>query len=93
MKLPPNLAVYIYAVVEEIGEWRTHYAGFVHPSFGATKRYGTPVIFEVRGHNLNVVLRHGEVLAKMQFYRMLEDSDPKNKTYEDQELRLSKYFA
>lgn len=93
LKLPPNLAGYIYAVVEEIGEWRTHYAGFVHPSFGATREYGTPVIFEVRGHNLDVVLRHREVLAKMEFYRMLEDSHLKNKTYEDQELKLSKYFT
>ena len=92
LKLTENIAVYIYPVVEKVGEWRTHYAGLVHPSFGSTRDDGTPVIFEVRGHNLHVVLRDGEALAQMAFYRMLRPSRPEDQAYETQELSLSKVF-
>lgn len=107
LTLPPGVAVYARASDEEIGEMRIHYAGFVHPNFGtvrADKKKGTPLIFEVRCHNLRVILRNGEILARLQFYRMSQDeklsaydkekikkagSDP----YSTQELNLSKIFS
>jgi len=96
-KLPPDVAVYCQAISETLGELRIHYAGFVHPGFGWHENDGTPIIFEVRGHNVNVILRDGETLAKIKFYRMsqrCEDSclEEKKSPYEGQELRLSKYF-
>jgi dCTP deaminase len=96
-KLPPDVAVYCKAVSETLGELRIHYAGFVHPGFGLQQDSGTPIIFEVRGHNVNVRLRDGETLARVKFYRMSEPCEKscieaKKSGYEGQELKLSKYF-
>jgi len=95
LSVPKGIAIYCRAIDETIGEMRIHYAGFVHPYFG-TKRtdrqVGTPLIFEVRGHHINVCLRDGEKLAKLIFYRMSEDCDEVGKSYDDQSLTLSKIF-
>lgn len=96
-KLPLDVAVYCQAVSETIGELRIHYAGFVHPGFGSTRTEGTPIIFEVRGHNVTTFLRDGETLAHIKFYRMSEPCEEscieaKKSGYEEQELKLSKYF-
>jgi dCTP deaminase len=51
--VPPGIAVYCRASDETIGEMRIHYAGFVHPWWGLRRTdntKGTPLIFEVRGH-------------------------------------------
>lgn len=96
--LPAGVAVYCRAMDETLGEMRIHYAGFVHPWFGLERRgdvTGTPLIFEVRGHDIDVNLSDGEKLARLTFYRMSEDA-PKPKdigVYNDQELTLSKFFA
>ena len=96
------MAAYCKAIDETIGEMRIHYAGFVHPFFGferADGEPGTPLIFEVRGHDLDVSLIHREKLAQVTFYRMSEDaskpprSDSGDKNeYNEQELKLSGYF-
>ena len=96
-KLPLDIAVYCEAVSETLGELRIHYAGFVHPGFGYRRREGTPIIFEVRGHNVRTFLRDGETLAHIKFYKMSrpcpESSLKKKRSdYEDQELALSSYF-
>lgn len=96
-KLPSDIAVYAQAVSEDIGEIRIHYAGFVHPLFGSLREdgKGTPLIFEVRGHNVKTILRDGEVLAKIKFYKMsnsVSKDSCKSSHYEYQELRLSNYF-
>lgn len=99
--LPRNIAVYCKAMDESLGEMRIHYAGFVHPFFGykmtdSTKLEpkGTPLIFEVRGHNVDVNLIDGEKLAFLTFYRMSDDASPEDDDtyYNDQVLKLSKYF-
>jgi len=101
--LPDSIAVYCRAMDETLGEMRIHYAGFVHPCFGKNRidsKEGTPLIFEVRGHNVNVLLNDNEIFAKLQFYRMSESvtcEKPKKKNveedpYNDQELKLSSLF-
>jgi len=97
IRLPKGLAVYCRAVDETIGEMRIHYAGFVHPGFGRFRKDGkdgTPLIFEVRGHDLDVSLKDGQTMAHIQFYRMSEDPhlNSDNMSYETQTLQLSKYF-
>jgi dCTP deaminase len=96
LKLPGGVAAYCRATDETIGEMRIHYAGFVHPWFGRNRtdnKEGTPLIFEVRGHDLSVNLRHDEVLARMTVYRMSRDiSNPKPTDYDEQELTLSSFF-
>jgi dCTP deaminase len=97
--LPPGIAVYCRASDETIGEMRIHYAGFVHPFFGFDRgdgTRGTPLIFEVRGHDIDVSLMDGEKMARLEFYRMSEDSrkerSGKKGPYESQSLKLSSFF-
>ncbi len=96
--LPPDVAVYCRAITEELGEIRIHYAGFVHPYFGAGnidvngKPRGTPLIFEVRSHNVDALLRHGDTLANIRYYRMSKENEEDSKDYGKQELKLSKVF-
>jgi len=98
--LPEAVAVYCKPSDETIGEMRIHYAGFVHPWFGLNRedrKEGTPLIFEVRGHDLPTVLGHKEKLARLEYYRMSQDPDrPEKKEkspYENQSLALSKFFG
>jgi dCTP deaminase len=95
--VPPGIAVYCRASDETIGEMRIHYAGFVHPWWGLRRTdstKGTPLIFEVRGHQVNVSLADGEQMANLIFYRMSQDAPKSNPTpYEGQQLQLSKFFA
>lgn len=104
ISLPKGVAVYCKAMDETLGEMRIHYAGFAHPFFGMDRdddKEGTPLIFEVRGHNVKVNLTDGEKLARLVFYRMSEDcvEPPKQnkmeeqKIYNNQELTLSKFFT
>lgn len=104
--LPGGIAVYCRASDETIGEMRIHYAGFVHPFFGFERQdgtHGTPLIFEVRGHDIDVSLMDKEKMAKLEFYRMSEDATEErgrkekkrraDDPYTAQSLQLSKYFA
>jgi deoxycytidine triphosphate deaminase len=109
ISLLSGVAVYCRATDETIGEMRIHYAGFAHPFFGTDRedrKVGTPLIFEVRGHSIDVNLRDGEKMAILTFYRMSEDcmkpkkdsKKPKIKKtkeeipYNEQELKLSNIF-
>jgi dCTP deaminase len=98
LALPKGIAVYCRAIDESFGEMRIHYAGFAHPWFGRMRpdqQIGTPLIFEVRGHDVNVSLQDGESMARLLFYRMSEDAtiEDSDTSYEGQSLKLSKYFA
>lgn len=98
--LPRGVAVYCRAIDETFGEMRIHYAGFVHPFFGRGRSdgtVGTPLIFEVRGHDVHVSLKDGEKMARLTFYRMPEDAEDEStaeqRFYENQTLQLSKFFG
>jgi dCTP deaminase len=94
--LPKAIAVYCRAIDETIGEMRIHYAGFVHPFFGTNRsdgKRGTPLMFEVRGHDVDVNLLHGEKMARLTFYRMSEDAVGGAGEYNDQTLELSVFFG
>lgn len=96
--VPNGIAIYCEATDETIGEMRIHYTGFVHPGFGMKRKDnqpGTPLIFEVRGHQVKANLKHGEKMANLRFYRMSSyDSESLeiNKSYNDQNLQLSNVF-
>ena len=99
--VPGGVAIYCRASDETIGEMRIHYAGFVHPHFGRLREdgsKGTPLIFEVRGHQLQVSLADNEKMANLIFYRMSEDAPnpsadelekEKHGGYGNQNLKLS----
>ena len=98
IRMPSGIAIYCRAIDERIGEMRIHYAGFVHPFFGKNneKSEGTPLIFEVRGHNIEVSLKDGEKMANLVSYRLSKDNkkhgNKKKSSYELQSLKLSKFF-
>ena len=94
IRVPEGIAIYCRASDETIGEMRIHYAGFVHPHFGVRDdgKPGTPLIFEVRGHQVDVSLRHGERMANLTLYRMSENAEPDNSPYGKQTLQLSSFF-
>ena len=98
LSVPRGIAIYCRASDETIGEMRIHYAGFVHPRFGFRRddgEKGTPLIFEVRGHQVQVSLAHGERMANLTFFRMSQDATGGGSPtgYEKQTLKLSKFFA
>lgn len=102
ISLKPDVAVYCRPSDETIGEMRIHYAGFVHPFFGQDRgdeQQGTPLTFEVRGHDVNVSLKDGEKMARLVFYRMScpcekhKEKHKKVKSYNEQILELSNIFA
>jgi deoxycytidine triphosphate deaminase len=87
------LAVDAQAYSESLGDIRIHYAGFAHPHFGHERPKGTPLIFEVRGHNMDTILRDGDALAKVYFRRMSKNAKRgKKDQYDAQELKLSGCF-
>ena len=93
--LPDNIAVYGVAMTEEIGELRIHYAGFVHPMFGEGRvdGIGAPLIFEVRGHDVDMYLMHGDLMAELKYFPMSKPTiREENQSYSNQELTLSKIF-
>lgn len=91
LSIPKGIAVYCKPIDETVGEMRIHYAGFIHPGFGNDG--DTPLIFEVRGHDLDVSLRDGEKMAQLKFYRMSKDAGgPFESSYDGQVLELSKFF-
>lgn len=102
INLNENACIYCRAMDETLGEMRIHYAGFVHPCFGQDRTKGpdgTPLIFEVRGHNVSILLTDKEILARLFFYNMSEKVDKSEKPddnpadgYNDQELKLSNIF-
>lgn len=102
--VPKGIAIYCRASDETMGEMRIHYAGFVHPYFGLyreDKKQGTPLIFEVRGHEVSVSLADREKMATLIFYRMSEDAPEltpdqekdEAKGYGSQDLKLSSFFG
>ncbi len=95
IRVPEGIAIYCRASDETIGEMRIHYAGFVHPHFGFRDDHkpGTPLIFEVRGHQVDVSLRHEERMANLTLYRMSENAEPDKSPYGKQTLQLSSFFA
>ena len=99
--VPSGVAIYCRASDETIGEMRIHYAGFVHPHFGLYRQdgnQGTPLMFEVRGHQVQVSLADKEKMANLIFYRMSQDApvpdkrEIENDEYANQQLKLSKFF-
>jgi len=98
LALPQGVAVYCRAIDETLGEMRVHYAGFAHPWFGrrrTDRQVGTPLIFEVRGHDVHTSIKDGAKMARLSFYRMSEDvrKEGEASPYEDQALQLSGFFA
>jgi dCTP deaminase len=95
LRIPRDLALECKSYTTEMGDWRIEYAGFAHPYFGRLRDdgIGTPIIFEVRGHNGPTILTHEIPLGNVRFLRMSKPArEPKPADYDKQELKLSRCF-
>jgi len=97
LRIPGHMALECEAYTETMGEWRIEYAGFAHPWFGRSRPEGSPLIFEVRGHNIPTILTDGIPLGNVCFKRMSQPAPEPGKPedygqYEKQELKLSGCF-
>lgn len=98
LSIPGHLGLECKSYTTQMGEWRIEYAGFAHPHFGKNRddknKKGTPITFEVRGHNVPTILTDEIPLGNVRFLRMSRPADEPDmkRSYEQQELNLSKCF-
>jgi dCTP deaminase len=70
LRVPADFAVEMLPYDTSAGEFRAHYAGFFDPGFGWSPNgagTGTPAVLEVRPHDDDLILRHGQPICKMAF--------------------------
>jgi dCTP deaminase len=70
LRVPVDHAVEMLPYDTSAGEFRAHYAGFFDPGFGWSPDgagRGTPAVLEVRPHDDDLILRHGQPICKMAF--------------------------
>ena len=99
IRIPPAYAAEMVAYEASCGELRTHYAGFFDPGFGygAGDLHGTPIVLEVRAHDVPFLIHDGQTFFKVFFERM-QDRPEKvygqglGSSYQFQGLTLSKQF-
>ncbi len=77
VRVPPELACEMASMDERSGDFRSHYAGFIDPGWGWGKEgeeKGRPLTLEVRPFE-DLVVRHGQPIAKIKFERMTHVPD------------------
>ncbi|TRZ99871.1 MAG: 2'-deoxycytidine 5'-triphosphate deaminase [Nitrospiraceae bacterium] len=99
IRIPPEYAAEMVAYEAACGELRTHYAGFFDPGFGygAGDLRGTPIVLEVRAHDVPFLIHDGQTFFKVLFERMHERPEKvygqgMGSSYQFQGLTLSKHF-
>ncbi len=99
IRVPPGYATEMVAYEAACGELRTHYAGFFDPGFGAATapKNGTPVVLEVRPHDVPFMIHDGQTFFKVIYERMIDNPDEIygstiGSSYHQQGLTLSKHF-
>jgi dCTP deaminase len=83
-----------------MGEFRIHYAGFFDPGFGWSSEEqsgGSHAVLEVRSHDVPLLLEHGQVVARLNYERLLARPTKLyggdiGSSYQSQHLTLSKQF-
>ncbi len=100
VRVPADLACEMVPFDPTAGEFRAHYAGFFDPGWGLLPGgpRGAPAVLEVRAHEDDLVLRHGQPICAMAFERLAAPCTrlygSAGNTYASQEgPRLSKHFA
>jgi len=97
--VPADLACEMVPFDPTAGEFRAHYAGFFDPGWGLQEhRPGSPAVLEVRAHEDDLVLRHGQPICAMAYERLVKTCTrlygTAGNTYASQEgPRLSKHFT
>jgi len=101
IKIPPEYAAEMTAYDPTSGELRTHYAGFFDPGFGFDDRdfdhAGSRAALEVRAHDVQFAVEHGQNICKLSFDKMIEPPErlygnDLRSNYQGQQIALSKHF-
>ena len=95
-KIPEDYASTMITVDEKLGEFRSHYAGFLDPGWGMSSPNGRPFTLEMRAFE-DIALYHGQPVARMSYEKMIAKSqahyDAISSNYSDQmTVRLGKMF-
>ncbi len=97
--VPSDHAADMVAYDTLVGEFRAHYAGFFDPGFGYVdeERIGTPIVLEVRSHEVPFMVEDGQIVGRMELERLSEPTDSPygsgiGSSYQGQGLTLSKQF-
>jgi dCTP deaminase len=100
IRIPPSYAAEMVAYEAACGELRTHYAGFFDPGFGygSGNLNGTPIVLEVRAHDVPFLIHDGQTFFKVFFERMQQRPEKVygeglGSSYQFQGLTLSKQFT
>lgn len=99
--VPADLACEMVPFDPTAGEFRAHYAGFFDPGWGldtAGRTVGSIAVLEVRPHQDDLILRHGQPICAMAYERLDQPCSRLygacGNTYAGQDgPRLSKHFA
>jgi dCTP deaminase len=98
--VPGDLACEMVPFDAAAGEFRAHYAGFFDPGWGifATDERGAKAVLEVRAHQDDLILRHGQPICAMAFEQLTRPSTRLygacGNSYANQDgPTLSKHFA
>jgi dCTP deaminase len=89
IKLPPTVASEMVPIDDRLGEFRSHYAGFLDPGWGYGPEgdgTGRPFTLEVRPYE-DVLIRPGQPIARIKFERMLSEPD----VHYDAKAKISHY--
>ena len=98
--VPADLACEMVPYDPTAGDFRAHYAGFFDPGWGldAGVPTGRPAVLEVRPHQDDLILRHGQPICTMAYEALQQPCSRLygvcGNTYAGQDgPRLSKHFA
>ncbi len=99
VSVPADLACEMLPFDPTAGEFRAHYAGFFDPGWGIIdgRARGAPAVLEVRAHEDDLILRHGQPICAMAYEALTRPCSRLygacGNTYAGQEgPRLSKHF-
>lgn len=96
VRIPPHACAEMSPYSPDLGEVRTHYAGFFDSGFGWNSDVGASVVMEVRCHDMPFLIEHGRPLFNVSFFNNADDPDVlyghEGSHYQGQRLKLGKQF-
>ncbi|HEY4499503.1 MAG TPA: 2'-deoxycytidine 5'-triphosphate deaminase [Candidatus Paceibacterota bacterium] len=72
-RVPVMFAAEMAAMSTRLGEFRSHYAGFIDPGWGYGKDgelRGLPLVLEIRSFDENLIIQHGQPICKLKYERL-----------------------
>lgn len=96
-KIPVGYASEMITIDEKLGEFRSHYAGFLDPGWGVDSEHGRPFTLEVRAFE-DIAMYHGQPVARIRYEKMIAHAEAHydiiSSNYADQmTARLGKMFV